>query len=80
MDSEPNKHLLAEYVRDLNRYSQEEKQIVWFYETNFNLFCRRKRRRAKVGNRVVQTLPSSKGPNVHLICAISAAGVLCMER
>jgi transposase len=80
MNSEQNKRLRAEYVRNLNRYIQEGKQIVWFDETNFNLFCRRKRGRAKVGDRAIQTLPASKGPNVHLICAISGAGVLCMER
>lgn len=80
MNSIENKALRAQYVVALNEFIQQGKQIVWLDETNFNLFCRRKRGRAKAGNRAVQKLPSSKGPNVHLICAISAAGVVHIER
>ncbi|KAJ3649388.1 hypothetical protein Zmor_021135 [Zophobas morio] len=75
-----NKRKRAEYVENLNRYIQQGKQIVWMDETNFNLFCRRTRGRARVGNRAVQHLPAARGPNVHLIGAISAAGVVQMER
>lgn len=80
MNSIANKARRAEYVRTLNELVQQGKQIVWLDETNFNLFCRRKRGRAKAGIRAVQKLPASKGPNVHLICAISAAGLLAVER
>lgn len=58
---------------------QQGKQIVWLDDTNFDLFCRRKRERARAGNRAVHKLPASKGPNVNLICAISAAGLLAVE-
>lgn len=80
MNSPVNKNRRAEYVRTLNLLIEQGKQIVWIDETNFNLFCRRTRGRAKAGTRAVQLLPAAKGPNVHLIGAISAAGVLSMER
>lgn len=80
MNSVENKRLRARYVQNLNRYIEEGKQIVWMDQTNFNLFCRRSKGRALSGLRAVQKLPAAKGPNVHLIGAISAAGVVMMER
>ncbi|VEN35781.1 unnamed protein product, partial [Callosobruchus maculatus] len=80
MNSEENKRKRAEYVTALNRYIELGKQIVWIDETNFNLFCRRTRGRSRVGVRAVQHLPAARGPNVHLIGAISPAGVVTMER
>ena len=70
----------AEYVQNLNRYIQQGKQVVWIDETNINLFCRRTRGRALSGSRAVQKLPAAKGPNVHLIGAISAVGVVMIDR
>lgn len=80
MNSPENKIKRAEYVRSLNNFIRQGKQIVWVDETNFNLFCRRSRGRSKAGCRAVQQLPSARGPNVHVIGAISAAGVVAMER
>nr|CAI5834115.1 unnamed protein product [Callosobruchus analis] len=80
MDSEENKRKRVEHVTALNRYIELGKQIVWIDETNFNLFCRRTRGRSRVGVRAVQHLPAARGPNVHLIDAISPAGVVTMER
>lgn len=80
MNSIENKALRADYVRRLNNYIQQGKQIVWIDETNFNLFCRRSRGRSRVGNRAVQMLPASRGPNIHLIGGISAAGIVTMDR
>nr|CAI5868543.1 unnamed protein product [Callosobruchus analis] len=80
MNSEGNKRKRAEYVTALNRYIELGKQIVWIDETNFNLFCRRTRGRSRVGVRAVQHLPAARGPNVHLIGAISPAEVVTMER
>ncbi|XP_036325169.1 uncharacterized protein LOC118738354 [Rhagoletis pomonella] len=78
MNSQLNKEKRREYVCTLNQYIQEGKQILYIDETNFNLFCRRSRGRAKVGKRAVQVLPVAKGPNVHLIGAIYASGVVKM--
>lgn len=80
MNSPVNKEMRAEYVRCLNSYIQQGKQIVWIDQTNFNLFCRRARGRSRAGARAVQILPSSRGPNVHLIGGISAAGIVAMDR
>lgn len=80
MNTVENKAKRAEYVRRLNNFIQEGKQIIWIDQTNFNLFCRRSRGRARRGDRSVQQLPASKGPNVHLIGAITAAGVVTMDR
>lgn len=80
MNTNENKQKRAEYVRLLNNYIQLGKQIVWIDETNFNLFCRRTRGRSRMGSRAVQHLPASRGPNIHLIGGISAAGVVLMEQ
>lgn len=80
MNSNENKMLRAHYVRTLNDYIQQGKQIVWIDETNFNLFCRRCRGRSRVGNRAVQLLPAARGPNIHLIGGMSAAGIVAMDR
>lgn len=44
--------------------------MVWIDETNFNLFCRRNK-----GWSAVIVRPNSKGPNVHLIGAMSSSGM-----
>ena len=80
MNSAENKMKRAEYVRNLNSFIEQGKQIIWMDETNFNLFYRRNRGRAKSGQRAIQVLPASRGPNVHLIGAISAGGVVVMTR
>lgn len=80
MNTVDNKRLRARFVENLNRYIEQGKQIVWIDQTNFNLFCRRSKGRALAGSRAIQKLPAAKGPNVHLIGAISAASVVMMER
>ena len=50
---------------------REGKMIIWMDETNINVFCR-SHGRARDGDRAVMPLPTSKGPNVHVVCAISA--------
>ena len=40
MNSDANKQLRKRYVESLNAHIQEEKEIIWMDETNFNLFCR----------------------------------------
>lgn len=44
---------MEHYIRTLNDYIQQGKQIVWIDETNQNLFCRRCRGRSRVDNRAV---------------------------
>lgn len=80
MNSVENKLKRKVFVTALLQFIRDGKQCVWMDETNFNLYCRRSKGRAKKGKRAVQTLPVSKGPNIHLIGAISATGVILMER
>ncbi|XP_036342292.1 uncharacterized protein LOC118751578 [Rhagoletis pomonella] len=79
INSAVNKAKRAEYVTTLNSYIQAGKQVIYIDETNFNLFCRRKRGRARSGCRAVQILPAARGPNIHLIGAIATC-VVAMER
>lgn len=75
-----NKEKRAEYVRALNEYIQSGKQVIYIDETNFNLFCRRKHGWSRIGLRAVQLLPSSRGPNIHLIGAVGTSGVIKMDK
>jgi hypothetical protein len=59
---------------------RDGKTIIWMDETNLNLFCRRSQRIARVGERAVMVLQTSKGPNIHVICALSAYQMIYMTR
>ena len=50
---------------------QDNKTIIWMGETNVNLYCQRTQGRAPADQRAAVTLPGSKGPNVHVIGAIT---------
>lgn len=80
MNSLDNKTKRASYVNQLNEYIRAGKQVVWIDETNFNLFCRRKFGWSRVGFRAVQRLPTSRGPNIHLIGAIGTSGIIQLDR
>lgn len=79
MNSEDNKHKRREYVRNLSSYIRQGRQVIWLDETNFNLFIRRKCGWSKAGQRAVVSLPTSRGPNIHLIGAVTSHGVVKME-
>jgi len=80
MNSEINKELRKQHVERVSQYMRENKYIIWMDETNLNLFCRRTQGRARIGKRAVVAMPNSKGPNVHVIGAISAYQVIHMTR
>lgn len=80
MNTEENKLKRRAYVLSLLQFMRDGKQVVWIDETNFNLYCRRTQGRAKRGKRASQIWPVSKGPNVHLIGAMSAAGIVQIVR
>ncbi|KAG3125005.1 hypothetical protein C6341_g25952 [Phytophthora cactorum] len=46
--------------------------IVYYDETNFNLYCKRTQGRAPVDQRAVVKLPPSNGANLKMQCAVSA--------
>ena len=80
MNSEANKQLRRTYIIALNQFIQEGKDILWIDETNFNLFCRRTQGWSRRGTRAVQDRPSSRGPNLHVIGAISCEGIVMMTK
>lgn len=80
MNTEGNKQARRTYVLSLNAFIQEGKEIVWIDETNFNLFTRRTQGWSRKGTRAVQDRPSSRGPNLHVIGAISCEGIVLMTK
>jgi len=79
MNSQENKLRRKQYVTSLNEHIRSGKQVVWIDETNFNLFIRRNFGRSRQGTRAVVTLPAARGPNIHVIGAISATGPVKFE-
>lgn len=69
-----------DYVQQLNDCIGNSKQIMWLDETNFNLFLRRKCGRSRVGTRAIVTLPAARGPNVHLIGAMTCNQIFKITR
>lgn len=80
MNSMANKEKRAGFVSALNQFIRAGKQIVYMDETNFNLFCRHTRGRSKVGQRAIHLLPAARGPNIHLVGAISLSGVVSLDQ
>ena len=81
MNTAANKIKRRDYVQSLLLVMREENShIVYMDETNLNLFTTRAYARAPVGRRAVSKVPNSKGPNVHIIGAISQNGLEYWER
>ncbi|KAG3233866.1 hypothetical protein PI124_g21063 [Phytophthora idaei] len=59
------------FAEALLKYEREGAFIVYYDETNFNLYCKRLQGRALQGERAVIKLPSSKGKNLQVQCAVS---------
>ena len=80
MNNDTNKEKRKEYVQKISRFMQENKTVIWMDETNLNLYCRRTQARSRRGERAVSILPSCRGPNVHVIGAISSFQVIKWSR
>jgi len=80
MNSNHNKELRRNYLISLNEHIQGGKDVIWIDETNFNLFCRRLRGWSRKGTRAVQDRPSARGPNLHVIGAISCEGIVRISK
>ena len=63
--------LHVEYVQAISAHMQDNKIIIWMDKMNVNLYCRRTQGRAPAGQRAAVALLGSKGPNVHVIGAIT---------
>ena len=79
-NSQRNKALRMEYVQRISVDMRENKTIIWMDETNINLYCRRTQARAPAGQRAAVALPGCKGPNVHVIGAITDFQIIKWSR
>ncbi|CAH8558946.1 unnamed protein product [Dicrocoelium dendriticum] len=76
MNTLENKKRRRSFVLQLMDYEVEGRQPVWIDETNFNLFCSRTRGRSRRGSRAQCTVANSRGPNVHLVGAMTNNGLI----
>ncbi|GMF31740.1 unnamed protein product [Phytophthora fragariaefolia] len=77
MPQETNKTLRQVFAKKMKLHQREGNFIVYFDETNFNVYCKRGRGRAKRGEHATVVLPPSKGANLQVQCAVnSAVGVV----
>lgn len=76
MNNEQNRLKRKEFVTKLLEYESGHKKVIYLDETNYNVFCRRAYGRSKIGERTRSVRPASKGHNLTIVAALSAAGVL----
>ncbi|ETV94685.1 hypothetical protein H310_11665 [Aphanomyces invadans] len=79
-NNDVNKQKRREFALKLKQHQINGDFIVYYDETNFNLYCKRSFRRAKKGKRATVVLPPSKGPNLQVQCAVSAEQGLSVKR
>ena len=72
MNSVENKAKRARYIEGLFNARSEGRTIIWIDESNFNLYCKRKQGRSKIGSRASIIQPTCKGQNLHCIGAMSS--------
>ncbi|KAE8909188.1 hypothetical protein PF005_g17804 [Phytophthora fragariae] len=71
--SEVNKEKRKIFAEAPVAHQDQGDLVVYFDETNYNLYVKRTRGRAKKGKRAIEKLPPSKGPNLQIQCAVSSA-------
>ncbi|RLN95578.1 hypothetical protein BBJ28_00020190 [Nothophytophthora sp. Chile5] len=59
------------FAEALQHHTRDGAFVIYYDETNFNLYCKRSQGRAIKGKRAVVTLPPSKGNNLQIQCAVS---------
>ncbi|KAG2896622.1 hypothetical protein PC129_g4051 [Phytophthora cactorum] len=70
-NNEVNKEKRKQFAKELRRHMSAGDFIVYYDETNFNVYCKRTQGRAKKGKRATVVLSPSKGPNLQIQCAVS---------
>ena len=80
MNSPANKTQRAQYVRRLMECTGNGKTVVYIDDTNCNLFLRRSEGRSRRGTRCSVKAATSKGPNVHIIGAVTQTGLIYWQR
>ena len=76
VNSQENKAKRAQYLESFLNYRAAERTLIWIDETNFNLYCRRREGRSKIGSRSCVVLPNSRGSNLHCIGAMTNSRML----
>ncbi|POM69969.1 Hypothetical protein PHPALM_13689 [Phytophthora palmivora] len=71
-NSDVNKEKRRLFAEKLKEHHAAGNCIVYYDETNYNVYLKRLRGRAKRGERAVVKLPPSKGANLQLQCAVSS--------
>ncbi|GMF45297.1 unnamed protein product [Phytophthora fragariaefolia] len=81
-NNDTNKALRQVFAKKLKKHQEDGDFIVYFDETNFNvyMYCKIGRGRARKGNRATVVLPPSKGPNLQVQCAVNSAMGLVVHR
>ena len=80
MNTPENKAARRNYVEQMLQHVANQKTLIFIDETNFNVYCRRTQGRALQGRRAVVKAPNSKGPNIHIIGAMTSTGICYWER
>ncbi|KAE9005097.1 hypothetical protein PR003_g14602 [Phytophthora rubi] len=70
-NAEANKIKRQAFAQSLKKHQRD--CIVYFDETNFNVYCKRGRGRAKKGRRATLVMPPSKCANLQVQCAVNSA-------
>lgn len=76
MNNEQNKIKPVTYMTQFFRARSEGRSLIWVDETNFNLYCKRREGRSRIGTRASIILPASKGANLHCIGAMTASSMV----
>uniref|UniRef100_H3GWB2 Tc1-like transposase DDE domain-containing protein n=1 Tax=Phytophthora ramorum TaxID=164328 RepID=H3GWB2_PHYRM len=66
-----NKEKRKTFAKALRQHMAAGDFIVYYDETNFNVYCKRSQGRAKKGKRATVILPPSKRANLQIQCAVS---------
>ncbi|KAG3112679.1 hypothetical protein PI125_g8024 [Phytophthora idaei] len=66
-----NKAKRMEFAKELHKHMDAGDIIVYYDETNYNVYCKRSQGRAKKGGRATVVLPPSKDANLQVQCAVS---------
>ncbi|KAG3136853.1 hypothetical protein PI126_g17639 [Phytophthora idaei] len=72
-NNEINKAKRQTFAEKLLKHQREGNCIVYYYETNYIIYCKRNQGRAKKGTRAVAVLPPSKGANLQIQCVVNSS-------
>uniref|UniRef100_H3GQH8 Tc1-like transposase DDE domain-containing protein n=1 Tax=Phytophthora ramorum TaxID=164328 RepID=H3GQH8_PHYRM len=80
MNNAVNKDKRMAFAKAVNAHVAAGDKIVYYDETNSNIYLLRNQGWARVGERAVVTLPASKGKNLHVQCGVSPGNGLVLLR